>query len=129
MCNKQNYLKDNPIVYIMKPLRIYVAGPITADDPDVVSKNEETAKKVGEELLKLGHFPYVPHVHFADWNVDRPKFRETFLKHGEDIIERWADALFFIAPSNGANREKAKAESLGLQIFTSLEEVKKIKLF
>lgn len=111
----------------MKQLRIYVAGPITSKYPEIVKQNIEKAKKIGEELLKMGHLPYVPHTHFADWDLDIHKNYDTLQQHGEEILEKWADALFFIAPSNGANLEKTKAEKLGLPIYTNLEQIGKVK--
>lgn len=107
----------------MKRLRIYVAGPITSHNKEIVKNNICNAKKIGEEILKLGHLPYVPHTHFSDWDLDIHDFYEVFQLHGEDLLEKWADALYFIAPSRGANREKEKAEKLGLKIFTSLDEI------
>ncbi len=111
----------------MKRLKIYVAGPITSDNPEEVRKNILKARKVGEAILKKGHFPYVPHVHFSGWDVDIYEYYDTFQAHGEEIIEKWADALFFISSSNGANAERAKAEKLGLKIFTNLEEIPDFK--
>ena len=39
------------------------------------------------------------------------------------IIDAWASALFYMAPSLGADVELARAEENGLVIFRSLEEV------
>ncbi|MFA6410193.1 MAG: DUF4406 domain-containing protein [Candidatus Buchananbacteria bacterium] len=111
----------------MKKLRIYVCGPITDTDESIVKNNIETARKIGEKILKLGHLPYVPHTHFNGWNLDMFVAYDLFQAHGEDMIEQWADAIFFIAPSNGANLEREKAESLGLKIFTSLEELESLQ--
>ncbi len=110
----------------MKRLRIYVAGPVTSHDKNVVNENIINAKKVGEELLKLGHFPYVPHTHFSKWDIDIYEHYSLLQLHGNDILEKWADALFFIASSKGANLEREKAEKLGLRIFTSLNEISKV---
>lgn len=108
----------------MKKLKIYVAWPITSDDKKIVKQNIENAKKIWEELLKLWHLPYVPHTHFSDWDLDIHKYYDSFQSHWKTILEKWADALFFIAPSNWANKEKLKAEKLWLKIFTSIEELK-----
>ncbi len=109
----------------MKRLNIYVAGPVTSHDKDIVKKNVEVAKKIGEEILKLGHLPYVPHSHFSEWDIDIHEYYDLFQLHGNEILEKWADALFFIAESKGANAEKAKAKKLGLPIFTCLDELPK----
>lgn len=111
----------------MKKLRIYVAGPLTSHDKDVVKRNREIAIKFGEEILKKGHLPYVPHSHFRDWNIDIHKDYDLFFEHGVEILKKWADALFLIAPSKGADAEKEEAEKLGLKIFTSLDEIPEYK--
>ena len=107
----------------MKRLRIYVAGPITSEDPEIVEQNIENARAIGRRILQLGHLPYVPHAHFSNWEIDTNEMYDLLQLHGEDVLEKWADALFFIAPSNGANAERAKAEKLGLKIFTSLGQI------
>ena len=64
-----------------------------------------------------------PHNHFANWDIDIHEYYDMFQKHGTDMLKTWADALFFIAPSNGADHEKKLAEKLGLKIFTDISEV------
>lgn len=110
----------------MKPMRIYVAGPVTSKDPEVVKENIEKARKVGEELLKLGHFPYVPHTHFSSWDIDIHDLYQNLFEHGMTFITQWADAFFFIASSNGANAERAEAEKLGIPIFEDLSQIGKV---
>lgn len=107
----------------MEKLRIYVAGPLTNNDPVIVQRNILVAKKIGEELLKMGHLPYVPHKHFSGWDVDIFKYYEVFFEHGCLILEKWANALYFIGESRGANKERKIAEQLCYPIFESLDEV------
>lgn len=112
-----------PFQIIMKRLKIYVAGPATSNDSETVKKNIANAKQIGKKILKKGHLPYVPHTHFSDWGFDLFKHYNILQEHGNEILKNWADALFFIAPSKGADREKKLAEKLGLKIFTDLSEI------
>lgn len=111
----------------MKNLKIYVAGPLTSNDPIILKKNISAAKKIGEEILRKGHFPYVPHAHFNNWDIDLFKHYAIFSLHGIEMIRRWADAIFFIGPSKGADRELHIAKELDLIIFTNLSQIKKVK--
>ncbi|MBU1199107.1 MAG: DUF4406 domain-containing protein [Nanoarchaeota archaeon] len=110
-----------------KRLRIYVAGPLTSNDLKVFKQNVKKAKEIGEQIFKKGHLPYVPHAHFYDWDIHMYKDYEFLLAHGIDILEKWADALFYIDPSKGADIEKKRAEELGLKIFTDISEIEEVK--
>lgn len=109
----------------MKKLKIYVAGPITNTDTEVVKRNINNAKYVGEQLFKKGHLPYVPHTHFSGWDVDMHEHYDILMEHGLNILSNWADAIFYLGASNGADIEKQKAEQLKLKIFTSLSDIEK----
>lgn len=104
-------------------LRIFVAGPYGDNQPpEVIAANVERARNVGKELALKGHFPFIPHTMLHGWETDG---RFT-VDHFKRIDFTWldsCDALFFIAPSPGANLEKEIATKKGLQIFTSLESV------
>lgn len=107
----------------MKALRVYVAGPLTSTDVDVVNENISNARKIGEELLKMGHFAYVPHTHFESWSCDMFECYDQIMKQCLDMIETWADVFYYIGSSNGADIEKAKAEELGIPVITDLNEI------
>lgn len=103
----------------MSPLKIYVAGPISADTKEGILANVEVAKRVTVELIKKGHYPYTPHLlcllgHEQTW--------EFWMKFDEQFL-RCCDAFFHIAPSRGTDLELALAKELGMKIFYSLEEV------
>lgn len=73
--------------------------------------------------MKRGHIVYVPHIsHFFHThpNCDREWPWYTF---DNSFLDHWAEALFFIAPSFGANNEKVRAEKLGLKIYTKMVDV------
>ena len=121
-----SYIEFNMKNRVTKKFNIYVAGPLTSSNPIILKKNINVAKKIGEEILRKGHFPYVPHTHFHNWDIDLLEHYSIFYLHGIEIIRRWADAIFFIGPSKGANRELKIAKDLGLIIFTNLSQIEKL---
>jgi hypothetical protein len=115
----------------MKRERIYVAGPYTSRKHDEHSScvvetqwNVNKAMEIGNELLRKGHFIYVPHyTHYL--HIARNGNLPISAWYGLDntFIECWATALFYIAPSPGADAELALAKKLGRRIFLKLEDV------
>jgi hypothetical protein len=107
-------------------LRIYVAGPYTAETPERIRRNVNVAMDVAIALYSRGHFPFVPHLtHFVD-----ERARETGHTLAWDDYIRWdtawlevCDALLFLGSSRGADYELAVAKRLGKQVFYSLDEV------
>lgn len=104
-------------------LRIFVAGPYGDKGPKkVIQMNIQRACDVGKELALKGHFPFIPHTMLQGWETDR---RFT-IDHFKSIDFNWlehCDALFFIAPSPGANVEKELATRKGIRVFTTMEDV------
>jgi hypothetical protein len=104
-------------------LRIFVAGPYGDSEPKkVIETNVDRAREIGKELALKGHFPFIPHTMLHGWETDKRFTVENF----KSIDFQWldfCDALYFIAPSTGANIEKERASKRGLQIFTSLDAV------
>ena len=105
----------------MKPLKVYIAGPYTNDNPEVRKANIKKAQKIGQQFLEKGHHPYVPHTHTGYWK-DLDVTYEDVMQFHFTFLDNWAEALFFIDSSPGADREKIKAEQLGIPVFTSMEE-------
>lgn len=103
------------------PLRIYVAGPISNTNSTVVKKNFEFGAALGRRLEKKGHLVFTPH-NYQVFNVD-PDYYEYLLRLDLSIIKRWANAMFFIGPSPGADRELALAKECGHLIFYTESEV------
>lgn len=115
-------------------MRIYIAGPYTADNPQKILRNIEAAMKVGAQVMQLGHEPFVPHClgHHLECEILR-------LTDGKEEYswERWmawclewlkvSEAILHYAPSCGADMELAFAELNDLNIYTSIEEVPKVK--
>jgi len=99
--------------------RAYVAGPYTKGD---VALNVKEAVRASDRLLKLGYAPYCPHLtHF--WHMLFEHDYQTWL----DLDNEWVtccDVLLRIpGDSSGADKEVALAESLGIPVFFSVEEL------
>ena len=113
----------------MKQLRIYVAGPYSPKDCDLHSaiavgyRNTERAIEAGIVILKKGHIPFVPHLsHYIHINKNCP-LDIPWYEVDNSFLEHWAEALYYLAPSKGANAELVIAKKLGLKIFYSLEGI------
>lgn len=107
-------------------LRVYVAGPYSAAAPEVVQRNVQRAAEAATEIMRRGHDVFCPHTMSDPIEKidDRKEIGyEVYMRTDFGIIDRWASALLYLAPSPGANREKERAEKLGLRIFTSIDEV------
>jgi hypothetical protein len=108
-----------------KPLHIYVAGPYSGSTKTKVEQNVATAIKVGVEVIRKGHYPYIPHLtHFVD-GVEGKSLTllwEDHLDWGLSWLDR-SDALLYIGASRGANIELEYALKRGKAIFRSIEEV------
>jgi len=110
----------------LKPLKIYVAGPYSADTEVGILCNVGNAIDVGIELMKKGHLPYIPHL--SHW-VDK---RMIFKYSWEDWMEfdfKWlkkCDALFYIESSKGADMELELAKKLNKQVYYKIGDVPEI---
>jgi len=104
-------------------MRIYVAGPATAKTAEEIRANARFARSIGEQILLKGHLPYVPHTHFSDWEIDIEADYELLLEHGMQMLRHWAEALFFIGHSRGADKELQEAKKLGLVIYYHLSDI------
>ncbi len=123
-------LDDRPSYSPSGPLRIYVAGPITGHTQEQVDANIAIAEGIGTALEKMGHHVVVPH-RYVDPRIPgvggggTPQY-EYRLEMDMGLIEHWANALFFVGPSPGADRECALAASLGYAIYGQVSDVPKL---
>lgn len=113
--------EDNPPQFKRGKQRVYVAGPYTAPTPEGIEKNRQVAIAAGLEIMKRGHLAHVPHFTPPSW--ENHLDYETFMEHGFTFIRNWATCLYVIAPSPGTLREIELARSLGLKVYTSVEEI------
>ncbi len=112
--------------FYQRPLRIYVAGPYSADGPAQTEKNVEKAIDAGLEVYRKGHFPFIPHLtHFVELRAQATRKNMKY----EDYLNwdrSWqakTDAFLHLAGSPGADKELQYAKSKGQRIFTSLEQI------
>lgn len=111
---------------MLKPLKVYIAGPYTAATEEEIDKNVNSAIDAAFRIFEKGHFPYIPHLtHF----VDKRAIEKGIKLKWEDYISWdmvWAescDALLYLGSSKGADLERNAAERQGKRIFYSLEEI------
>ena|SRR2546423_9620598 len=109
-----------------KPLKIYIAGPYSAETEEQRLKNVRAAIDASFTIFFKGHYPYVPHLtHYVDLRANEVGHNFTW----EDYI-KWdmpwvkvCDALLYLSSSRGADIELQAAKTLGKQIFFSLDEI------
>jgi len=83
---------------------------------------------VGVELVRMGHVPFVPHLnHYLDAAAiaaghGRLPY-ETWLRQDFEWL-RLCDAILYLAPSPGADRELELARAMGLRVFHHVDEVR-----
>lgn len=100
--------------------RIYVAGPYTKGD---VAVNVRNAFAAADALADLGFAPFVPHgTHF--WHMMFPRPYEFWLDLDNQFLPCCQGLLRLPGESSGADKEVKLAESLGIPVFTTVEEVK-----
>jgi len=100
-----------------RPLHVFVAGPYTAGDEYEVDANVGRAEEISREILRRGHYPYCPHSMTRGWESYRNVDYEDVMRMTLAFIREKADALFFIAPSPGADRERAEAVKKGIPVY------------
>lgn len=109
------------------PLHIFIASPYTAPCRCEKEANVNRSLYIATRLLEKGHQPFAPLLshywdEFAAWGLGRDISYERWLSWCLSWVEQ-CQALYYLAPSPGADRELARAEELGLLVFRALEDV------
>ena len=99
--------------------RIYVAGPFTVPCP---STNTHKAIQAGQSLRDYGFIPFVPHVSML-WDTVIPNSYETWLEWDFEWVKVCDGLVRLQGESSGADREVELANSLGMPVFFSIQEV------
>ena len=112
-------------------LLIYVAGPLSAPTEAELVANHDAACAAGKAILDRGHWALIPHLTLAydTWHEEAhgaPGDYEQYLAWGFALLAR-CDALLYLAPSPGADRELAEAERLGLPVYRAVEEIPAVR--
>ena len=113
----------------MRSLKIYIAGPYSADSEEKIMKNVWKAIDAGIKLWKMGHYPYIPHL--THWIDERSK--NIGVKMSYEEYRNWdapwldfCDAVLHLGNSNGANAEVRRALQTGKPVFKSIREIPKV---
>jgi hypothetical protein len=115
------------------PLRIYVAGPLSAANADGIRENVRIASTFAAELQALGHRTFTPHLESGHHCTTTPTDAE-YVRWVEDFDYGWirvCDALFLIPgweQSKGSRMEREYAEALKLWIFEEVPDVPRVVL-
>ena len=93
-------------------------------EPNVKKRDANVARadEAGRLIARLGHTPFVPQKMTWDWERDEVLAYEDFLR----IDLEWlglCDALLYLGPSPGADRELEAAKAMGLTIYYSVDEI------
>lgn len=103
----------------MKPL-VYVSGPYSKPDP---VENVHRACLAATQLLDSGLVaPVLPHL-TAFWHFLTPRAYETWIALDLEMVRRSDAVLRLPGPSEGADREVALAEELGIEVLHDVGEV------
>lgn len=107
-------------------MRIYIAGPYTADSEQVIERNVQTAIDAGIALVLRGHAPFIPHLtHFVDQRCREIGIAihwDTYLTWDLEWLEL-CDAVLCLGNSRGSDIEVAAAQKWGKRIYRSLDEI------
>ncbi len=114
-------------------MKIYVAGPYTPtgvslhDAAWLAHKNTVRAIRAGIRIIRKGHVPFIPHLtHYIHLETDSP-LPASFYRRYDLTWLRYCDAVFFLGPSIGANKERKWAEQHGLRIFHNISEIPTVR--
>lgn len=118
----RKHYKSVEEVYSMTPLRIYIAGPLTATPESSRERNVAAAMVAAEGLLAKGHYPFIPHLtHFYDLLLPGLSYAQ-YLSWDKAWLDV-SDALFFLGHSPGADKELRWAEKRGIPVYHNLQDV------
>lgn len=109
-----------------KGLRIFISGPYSAENEQQRAENAVQAVDCGIELIRKGHFPFVPHLmHWLDKRAVElgVEFSWQDFMHYDGHWLKQCDAILYLGSSKGADIEFAAARDLGLEVYYSTEEV------
>ena len=108
-----------------EPLNIYISGPFSNPDPLVRKYNTARAAWWGLQVAARGHRVHIPHA--ATKDLDPYFDHDWFMQLDLDLMDKWADALFYLGDSKGALIEKEWAERHGMPVYKSLIQLPNLK--
>lgn len=112
------YIRGKKVV--SKGKMIYVAGAYTASSKELIKANVRLAIDAGEELLKAGFAPIVPHL-FHYWDEVYPHGYETWMELDITLLTNCHALVRLEGISRGADREVAIAIERKIPVFFGVE--------
>lgn len=109
-----------------KRLKIYIAGPLTAETPEAEGENVRQAICAQIDVMCKGHIPFCPHL---SWYVGQVAEEEGSVICDQDWYLQdlhWidsCDALLWLGGSPGSRWEWAYAKKSGKPVYTSMDEI------
>lgn len=101
-------------------MRIYVAGPYSADNVIDVLNNIHNGTKVCVEILKQGHVPFCPWNDFMFQFYDKSLTVEDYYRYSmawlEVSEEVWVLSTYRGSESKGTKAEIERATELGIPV-------------
>lgn len=114
-------LLDSLQTHLPQP-RVYVAGPLSAQDAVSYISNLREMVSVGYQLHITGFAPYVPGMDILIGLQD--KYNQMEYEDYWCASARWlevSDAMYKIADSPGADAEEELAHTLNIPVFREME--------
>ena len=113
-------------------MRFYVCGPITPrnctprEASRIHANNVDAGIVVAIQLMEKGHMVFCPHLSY--YIHIHPSCTEEvelgyWYAYDNTILRMWAEALYYMGPSPGAELELELAERLGLRIYKNMDDV------
>jgi hypothetical protein len=101
-------------------MRVYIASVYTKGD---VAINVRNAILIADELVKLGHTPYIPHLtHF--WHLFSPKEVRFWYEYDNSFLDHWAECVLRLPnESHGADQEVVRACTIRVPVYYTLAEL------
>jgi len=90
---------------------IYVAGPLYGSGYQ--DDNVRLALRVAEQVLLLGHTPFVPHLYFF-WNLIHEKPAEHWLNLDRQWLLKCNGMIRIVGTSPGSSKEEGWCDESGL---------------
>lgn len=100
---------------------IYVSSPFSEGNQ---VHNIYVACKAGDEILKRGHIPFIPHLLYG-WHVISPKEWGEWIRIDMAYLSMCDALLRLPGKSKGADIEVAEADNIGIPVFYSIENIPK----
>ena len=119
------------------PEKIFVAGKYSPRECTLneavrqTQRNVDQAIEIGNKLIEMGHYVFVPHVHSHYMQIHHSYVQDVgiwWYAEDETFLKHWATSLFFISHSPGSSSELLLANEMKLKIYFDLSEVPNLKL-